>query len=179
MCANNYYFSESSRGPLGNPSRPPFGPRPPVWKPLVYMVVEFLETVLLHFIEFELEWKQLNPLRWDESYTLCEIRRGLSYRTVVKLHLYYFRGCSNDVSRSTAEILITVYGKKGVCYAQRHSMSKTRSSATADGPRDAICQSKSCQLLHNSVYGNNLYDEGYSRPTCNKLVHSATTRWQS
>jgi len=99
------------------------------------MVVEFLETVLLHFKEFELEWKQLNPLRWDESYTLCEIRRGLSYRTVVKLHLYYFRGCSNDVSRSTAEILITVYGKIGVCYAQRHSMSKTRSSATADATR--------------------------------------------
>jgi len=27
----------------------------------------------------------------------------------------------------------------------------TRSSATADGPRDAMCQTKSCQLLHNSV----------------------------
>ena len=25
----------------------------------------------------------------------------------------------------------------------------TRSSATADGPRDALCQSKPCQLLHN------------------------------
>ena len=34
--ANNYYFSESSRGPHGNPSRTPFGPRTPVWKPLPY-----------------------------------------------------------------------------------------------------------------------------------------------
>jgi len=29
--ANNYHFSESSRGPHGNPSRAPFGPRTPVW----------------------------------------------------------------------------------------------------------------------------------------------------
>ena len=60
----------------------------------------------------------------------------------------------------------------------------TRSSATADGPRDATCQSKSCQLLHNSV-GTTCRTspeqievmelEGYSRPTYNKLVHSATT----
>ena len=27
----------------------------------------------------------------------------------------------------------------------------TRNSATADGPRDAKCQSKSCQLPHNSA----------------------------
>jgi len=27
----------------------------------------------------------------------------------------------------------------------------TRSSATADGPRDELCQSKSSQLLHNST----------------------------
>ena len=32
--ADNYYFSESSRGPRANPSRTPFGPRTPVWKPL-------------------------------------------------------------------------------------------------------------------------------------------------
>ena len=62
---------------------------------------------------------------------------------------------------------------------------KRRSSATADGPRDAMCQSKSCQLLHNSV-GTTcttspeqmevMESEGYSRPTYNKLLHSATTR---
>ena len=48
-----------------------------------------------------------------------------------------------------------------------------------------MCQSKSCQLLHNSV-GTTcttspkqievLELEGYSRPTYNKLAHSATTR---
>ena len=30
-------------------------------------------------------------------------------------------------------------------------LSTRRSSANADGPRDATCQSKSCQLLHSSV----------------------------
>jgi len=48
-----------------------------------------------------------------------------------------------------------------------------------------MCQSKSCQLLHNSV-GTTcttrpaqielMAIEGYSRPTYNKLVHSAMTR---
>jgi len=61
----------------------------------------------------------------------------------------------------------------------------TTGSATADGPRDAMCLSKSCQLLHNSVgttFMTNpvqiavLESQGYSRSTCNKLVHSATTR---
>ena len=56
-------------------------------------------------------------------------------------------------------------------------------SCTADGPRDAMCQSESCQLLHNSVATTcttspELIEvmelDGYSRPTCNKLVHSAT-----
>jgi len=63
-------------------------------------------------------------------------------------------------------------------------MFKTRSSATADGPRDATCQSKSCQLLHNSVGTTCTTSpekievmklEGYSRPTYIKQVHSATT----
>ena len=61
----------------------------------------------------------------------------------------------------------------------------TRSSATADGPRDAMCQSRSCQLLHNSVGTACTISpeqievmewEGYGRPTYIKLVHSATTR---
>jgi len=63
---------------------------------------------------------------------------------------------------------------------------KTRSSAIADGPRDAMCQSNSCQLLHNSVGTTCTTSpeqievmelEGYSRPTYNKLVHLATTRF--
>jgi len=61
----------------------------------------------------------------------------------------------------------------------------TRISAIADGPRDATCQSNSCQLQHNSVGTTCTTSpeqievmelEGYSRPTYNKLVHSATTR---
>ena len=35
------------------------------------------------------------------------------------------------------------------CSANTTSIYTTRSCATADGPRDALCQSKSCQLLHN------------------------------
>ena len=69
---------------------------------------------------------------------------------------------------------------------RKHDAIHTRSSAVADGPRDATCQSNSCQLLHNStgttcttgpeqIEATKL--EGYSRPTYNKLVHSATTRF--
>jgi len=59
-----------------------------------------------------------------------------------------------------------------------------RSSAIADGPHDAMCPSKSCQLLHNSVGTTCMTSpeqievmelEGYSWPTYNKLVHSAMT----
>ena len=58
----------------------------------------------------------------------------------------------------------------------------TRSSATAEVPRDAPCQSKSCQLLHNSVGTTGTTSpeqievmelEGYSRPTCSKLCSSS------
>ena len=58
----------------------------------------------------------------------------------------------------------------------------TRSSATAEVPRDAPCQSKSCQLLHNSVGTTGTTSpeqievmelEGYSRPTCSKLCASS------
>jgi len=52
----------------------------------------------------------------------------------------------------------------------------TESSPIADGPRDSMRQSKSCQLLHNSVRTTCTTDpeqikvmesEGYSRPMCN------------
>jgi len=57
----------------------------------------------------------------------------------------------------------------------------TRSSATADGPRDALCQSKPCQLLHkcrNKSYNKSTTNrsilefqlEYYGRPTCSKRV---------
>jgi len=62
----------------------------------------------------------------------------------------------------------------------------TRSSATADGPRDATCQSQSCQLLLITVSEQLVRQvqkkieamelEGYSRRTYNKLVYSAAMR---
>ena len=59
--------------------------------------------------------------------------------------------------------------------------------ATADGPRDEMCQSNFFQLLYNSVETCCTSQEqieimelkGYIRPTCNKLCassHHARTR---
>jgi len=62
---------------------------------------------------------------------------------------------------------------------------ETRSSVIAEGPRDASCQLKSCQLLLNSAettcttspeQSENMKLEGYSGPLCNKHVHSTITR---
>ena len=61
----------------------------------------------------------------------------------------------------------------------------TRSSAIAEGPRDAACQLKSCQLLRNSAETTCTTSpeeievmklESYSGPMCNKHVHSTMTR---
>ena len=61
----------------------------------------------------------------------------------------------------------------------------TRSSAIAEGPRDALCQLKSCQLPCNSAETTCTTSpeqievmklEGYSGPICNKHVHSTMTR---
>jgi len=60
-----------------------------------------------------------------------------------------------------------------------------RSSAIAEGPRDASCQLKSCQLPRNSAETTCTTSpeqieviklEGYSGPMCNKHVHSTMTR---
>jgi len=68
----------------------------------------------------------------------------------------------------------------------KFTVTDTRSSAITDGPRDATCQSNSCQLLHNSIGTTCTTSpeqievmelEGYSRPTYSKLVHSAMTRF--
>ena len=57
----------------------------------------------------------------------------------------------------------------------------TRSSAIAEGPRDASCQLKSCQLPRNSAETTCTTSpeqiavmklEGYTGPLCNKHVHS-------
>ena len=66
-----------------------------------------------------------------------------------------------------------------------HYLYTTRSSAIAEGPRDASCQLKSCQLLRNSSETTCSTSteqialmklEGYSGPMCNKHVHSTMTR---
>jgi len=62
---------------------------------------------------------------------------------------------------------------------------KTRSSAIAEGLRDASCQLKSCQLPRNSAETTFttspeeievLKLEGYTGPMCNKHLHSTVTR---
>jgi len=70
-----------------------------------------------------------------------------------------------------------------VCQSARQN--STRSSAIAEGPRDASCQLKSCQLPRNSTETTCTTSpeqmevmklEGYSGPMCNKHVHSTMTR---
>ena len=65
------------------------------------------------------------------------------------------------------------------------SADRTRSSAIAEGRRDASCQLKSCQLSRNSAETTCTTSpeeievmklEGYCGPMCNKHVHSTTTR---
>jgi len=60
-----------------------------------------------------------------------------------------------------------------------------RSSTVAEGPRDASCQLKSCQLPRNSEETTCTTSpeqievmkfEGYSKTMCNKHVHSTMTR---
>jgi len=61
----------------------------------------------------------------------------------------------------------------------------TRSSAIAEGPRDASCQLKSCQSPRNSAKTTCTTSpeqievmklEGYSGPMCSEHVHSTMTR---
>ena len=61
----------------------------------------------------------------------------------------------------------------------------TRSSAIAEGPRNASCQLQSCQLPRNSAETTCTTSpeqievrklEGYSGPMCNKHVHSTMER---
>jgi len=60
---------------------------------------------------------------------------------------------SDNVQVSTKYMQPTFrYMKVYILTVQKVKLSvQTRSSATADGPRDAMYQSKSCRLLHNSV----------------------------
>ena len=71
------------------------------------------------------------------------------------------------------------------CMNKLYNKSTTRSSAIADGPRDASCQLKSCQLPRNSTETTCTTTpeqievmklEDYSGPMCNKHVHSTMMR---
>ena len=63
-------------------------------------------------------------------------------------------------------------------------LNETRSSAIAEGPRDASCQLKSCQMPSNSAETTCTSHEqievmkleGYSGSMCNKHVHTTITR---
>jgi len=77
----------------------------------------------------------------------------------------------------------------GTFYFHSSYLSITKSSATADGPSDALCQSKSCQLLTaegtscsltaNPQQIEVMEFDHYNRPIYNKLVcasnHGAST----
>ena len=73
---------------------------------------------------------------------------------------------------------------RAICPAD-YCVRRTRSSAIADGPCDASCQLKSCQLPRNSAettcttspeQTEVMKMEGYSGTMCNKQVHSTITR---
>ena len=102
------------------------------------------------------------------------------------LGVYVKRTCSRVTSASSALGVLNDYA----LYKSRHSLAhslppKTRSSAIAEGPRDASCQLKSCQLPRNGAETTCTTSseqievtklEGYSGPMCNKHVHSTITR---
>jgi len=87
-------------------------------------------------------------------------------------------GPPNQPTRRCANSLTT--------YIQDSVVSRsTRNSAIAEGPRDASCQLKSCQLPRNSAETTCTTTpeqievmklEGYSGAMCNKHVHSTMTR---
>jgi len=80
------------------------------------------------------------------------------------------------------------YKQEGGCLVHFVSLATTlltKSSAMAEGPRDASCQLKSCQLPRNSAETTCTTSlqqievmklEGYSGAMCNKHVHSTMTR---
>ena len=66
-----------------------------------------------------------------------------------------------------------------------YRFNQTRSSAIAEGPRDASCQLKSCQLPRNSAETTHTTSpdqtdgmklEVYSEAMCHRHVHSTMTR---
>ena len=114
------------------------------------------------------------------------------------LYLCYLWGCKTPYAeifgtdvRSDTSIHACCYSFKTVeIHAATRSKRRTgvatltRSSAIADGPRDASCQLKSCQLPRNSAETTCTTSpeqievmklEGWGGPMCNKHVHSTVT----
>jgi len=66
--------------------------------------------------------------------------------------------------------LTLVWSESDTFVQRRSAWFKTRSSATADGPRDALGQTKSCQPSKQVVQQIEVIElEGYNWPTCSKL----------
>ena len=95
--------------------------------------------------------------------------------------------CSTHVTRSNIrnDFLLLVFHDNIYRLRDRARQWLTRSSAIAEGPRDATCQLKSCQLPRNSAETTCTTSpeqievmklEGYSESMCNKHVHSTMTR---
>jgi len=55
---------------------------------------------------------------------------------------------------------------------------RTRSSATEDGPRDALCQSKSCRLLDNFSYNITLYNKSTTNRSNGVAAIGLTQKYQ-
>ena len=79
--------------------------------------------------------------------------------------------------------LCTRFAIAGIAYDDNVKC-KNKDPAIAEGPRDALCQLKSCQLPCNSAETTCTTSpeqievmklEGYSGPMCNKHVHSTVT----
>ena len=93
-------------------------------------------------------WKHKN---WHQRTSICQVS-GCGWRkdeakTLAGVHVW--------ISFNALRLLVKWHG------GQR---SQTRISATADRLSNALCQSKSCQLLHNCR---------------NKLSHKSTTNWSN
>jgi len=71
--------------------------------------------------------------------TSCE--RTSYLLSILPFPFYHF-----PISDSVSSVSLLSYSHT---VRQMRVLKLTRSSSTADGPRDALCQSKSCQLLHN------------------------------